>query len=75
MMFQESGELSHKLKPGMKVKVAPADVDRKPTAPAISATVSSANPAAGNLVKLCVTLDSPSTSFIVGDVARVLEAE
>jgi hypothetical protein len=72
-LFQESGELSHKLKPGMKVRVAPAGVDRKPTASPVSGSVAAAK-MAGNLGKVTVTLDAASTAFIPGNVARIWEA-
>jgi hypothetical protein len=73
-LFQESGELSHKLKPGMKVRVAPAGVDRRPTAPAVPGVVASAKAVPGNVVEASVTLDSPSTAFVPTNVARLWEA-
>jgi hypothetical protein len=73
-LFQESGELSHKLKPGMKVRVAPAGVDRKPTAAPVTGAVAAAK-MAGNLGKVTVTLDSASPALIVGHVARIWEAQ
>jgi hypothetical protein len=72
-LFQESSELSHKLKPGMKVRVAPAGVDRKTTAAPVTGSVSAAK-MAGNLGKVTVTLDAPPTGFIPGNVARIWEA-
>jgi len=72
-LFQESGDLSHKLKPGMKVRVAPAGVDRKPTAAPVTGSVAEAK-MLGNLGKVTVTLDASSTAFIPGNVARIWEA-
>jgi hypothetical protein len=72
-LFQESGDLSHKLKPGTKVRVAPAGVDRKPTAGPVTGSVAAAK-MAGNLGKITVTLDAPSTTFVPGNVARLWEA-
>ena len=40
-LFNEGSEIMKKLKPGTVVRVAPAGVDRKPTAPAITGTVAS----------------------------------
>jgi hypothetical protein len=73
-LFQESGELSHKLKPGMKVRVAPAGVDRKAIGTPAMGSVASAR-MAGNLGKVTVTLDAHDTRFVVGNVARVWEAQ
>ena len=73
-LFQESGELSHKLKPGMKVRVAPAGVDRKAIGTPALGSVASAR-MAGNLGKVTVTLDAHDTKFLVGNVARVWEAQ
>jgi hypothetical protein len=73
-LFQESGELSHKLKSGMKVRVAPAGVDRKPVSAPVSGTVAAAK-MAGNLGKVTVTLDTAGSGFTPGTVARVWEAK
>lgn len=71
-LFQESGELSHKLKPGMKVCVAPAGVDRKAIGtPAIGSVVSAKM--AGPLGKVTVTLDGRNTALVPGKVARLWE--
>jgi hypothetical protein len=69
-LFQEAGEVSRGLKSGQKVLVAPAGVDRKPTAPAVTGSVA-ASKMAGNLGKVTITLDAPAMNFQVGEVARV----
>ena len=68
-LFQEGNEISKTLKAGQKVKVAPAGVDRKPTAEPISATVTSAK-MQGNLCKVSLTLEG-SAAFPAGTLARV----
>jgi len=73
-LFQESGDLSHKLKPGAKVRVAPAGVDRKPTSAPVTGAVTEAK-MGGNLGKVSVKLDAPSTGFTPGNVARIWEAQ
>lgn len=73
-LFQEGGEIAHQLKPGMKVRTAPAGVDRKPTREAVTATVAEAK-MAGNLGKVTLTLDAASTDFKPSDVARVWMAQ
>ena len=69
-LFQESGDISRAMKAGQKVQVAPAGVDRKPTATPVTGTVSAIK-MAGNLGKVTVTLEAASTAFPVGDVARL----
>jgi hypothetical protein len=69
-LFQESGELSHQLKAGTKVRVAEAGVDRKPTMTPVTGAVTEAK-MAGNLGKVTITLDAPSTAFTAGNVARI----
>lgn len=73
-LFQESGELSHKLKPGMKVRVAPAGVDRKATGTPLTGSVTAAK-MAGNLGKVSITLDAADAKFVVGNVARLWEVQ
>jgi len=72
-LFQESGDLSHKLKPGMKVRVAPAGVDRKAIGTPVAGSVAVAK-MAGNLGKVTITLDAKDAKLVVGNVARVWEA-
>ena len=75
-LFWESTDLSHKLKPGMKVRVAPAGVDRKPTsAPVTGSVAAEVKMLSGNVGKVQVKLDAPSTAFAPGNIARVWEAE
>lgn len=69
-LFQEGGDISHALKPGQSVRIAPASVDRKPTAEPVHGTVSAAK-MAGNLGKVTITLDAPSPVFQPGIVARL----
>lgn len=69
-LFQECGEMSWRLKPGQKVRVAPAGVDRKPTSAPVTGTIASAR-MAGNLGKVTVTLDNASTAFQPAAVARL----
>lgn len=72
-LFQESGELSHKLKAGMKVRVAPAGVDRKAIGTPVTGSVTAAR-MAGNLGKVSITLDAADAKLAVGQVARLWEA-
>ncbi|MDB6140031.1 MAG: hypothetical protein JWO94_3103 [Verrucomicrobiaceae bacterium] len=69
-LFQEGGETARTLKPGQKVRLAPAGIDRKPTAAPVNGTVTEAK-MAGNLGKVTVTLDAPATGFQPGVVARL----
>ena len=69
-LFWEGSDISHGLKAGQKVRVAPAGVDRKPTMAPVTGTVAAAK-MAGNLGKITVTLDAASTAFPVGGVARL----
>ena len=69
-LFQESSDIARALKAGQKVRVAPADVDRKPTTAPVIGTISAAK-MQGNLGKVTVTLDAASTAFPVGNVARL----
>jgi hypothetical protein len=72
-LFQEAGEQSRKLKSGQKVKVAPAGVDRKPTAAPLTATVAEAK-MDRNLARLTVTLDAEAPDFKPAGLARVWPA-
>ncbi len=69
-LFQEGGDIARALKPGQKVRLAPAGTDRKPTAAPVTGTVTEAK-MAGNLGKVTITLDTPSALFQVGAVARL----
>jgi len=70
-LFQEGNDVSRNLKPGDKIRVAPAGVDRNPTAPAIAGAIASAKMVSGPVCKVSVTLDSASEAFPVGVVARL----
>jgi hypothetical protein len=54
-LFQEARELARDLKPGQAVRVAPAGVDRKPTAAAVEGVVSGSKPV-GSLTEVTITL-------------------
>ena len=69
-LFQEGGDISRALKAGQKVRVAPAGVDRKPTAAPVTGIIAKAA-MAGNLGKITVTLDEPTAAIAVGNVARL----
>jgi len=69
-LFQESGEVSHALKAGQKIRVVAAGVDRKPTGTPATGTVAAAK-MAGNLGKVTLTLDAGSAGFRQGGVARM----
>jgi hypothetical protein len=70
-LFQEGNDVSRSLKPGDKIRVAPAGVDRKPTAPAVAGVIASAKMVSGPVYKVSVTLDNASDAFPVGIVARL----
>jgi hypothetical protein len=70
-LFSEGGEFFAKLKPGTKVRVAPAGVDRKPTAEPMAAVVEETKPT-GRIAAVTLKLDQPADSaFQVGNLARV----
>ncbi len=69
-LFQESGDIARQLKPGQKVRVAAAGVDRKPTSAPITGSIASAK-MAGNLGKLTLTLDAAPSGFQSGGVMRL----
>jgi hypothetical protein len=69
-LFWESNEIASSLKAGQKVSVAPAGVDRKATAPAVTGVIATAK-MQGNLGKLTVKLDAPSAGFVVGGITRL----
>jgi hypothetical protein len=70
-LFQEGNDVSRNLKPGDKIRMAPAGVDRKPTAPAVAGAIASAKMVSGPVCKVSVTLDNASDAFPVGVVARL----
>ena len=69
-MFPEGSDLIKDLKAGQKVQVAPAGVDRNPTAQAVAATVTEAK-TVGRYLTLTLTLDSAGTPFQVAGLARL----
>ncbi len=69
-LFWEGNDLSHALKPGVKVRVAPAGVDRKPTAAPVEGTVTESK-FVGPLNKTVLTLNAPVSGFNVGAVSRL----
>jgi hypothetical protein len=69
-LFQEAGDVSRQLKAGQKVRVAPAGVDRKPTAQPITGSVTAAQ-MERSLGKVTVALDAASTSFVSKGLARL----
>jgi hypothetical protein len=72
-LFQESGELARKWKAGEKIRVAPAGVDRKPSAAPVSGSIAAIKPA-GNLTKITLTLDEEAKAFRAGELARIWAA-
>jgi hypothetical protein len=69
-LFQESGEISHALKAGQKIRVVAAGVDRKPIGTPSAGSVAAAK-MAGNLGKITITLEAASAGFQPGGVARL----
>jgi len=72
-LFQESGEVSHALKAGQKIRVVAAGTDRKPIGTPATGTVATAK-MAGNLGKVTLTLDAASAGFQPGGVVRLWTA-
>jgi hypothetical protein len=58
-LFSDGAEFFGKLKPGVKVRVAPAGVDRKATGQPIAAVVEASKPA-GRTAALTLKLDTPA---------------
>jgi len=58
----------------MKVRVAPASVDRKAIGTPATGSVTAAK-MAGNLGKVSIALDAGSSPLVVGNVARLWEAQ
>jgi hypothetical protein len=69
-LFQESGEIARQLKPGQKIRIAPAGVDRKAIGTPVTGTITAAK-MAGNLGKATLTLDAAATGFQPGGVMRL----
>jgi hypothetical protein len=69
-LFQEAGEQARVLKPGQKIRVAPAGVDRKPNGAPVTGAIVTAQ-MSGPLGKVTLTLDSESTDFQPAGLARL----
>ena len=69
-LFHESGEVMKLLKPGGRVRVAPAGVDRKPSASHVAATIVSAK-VIGRLCEVALTIPPAATGFRPTGVARL----
>ncbi len=69
-LFQEAGDIARQLKPGQKVRVAAAGVDRKPTGAPLTGAITAAK-MAGNLGKVTLTLDATSADFQPAGLARL----
>lgn len=69
-LFQEAGDIARQLKPGQKVRVAAAGVDRKPAGAPVTGIIAAAK-MAGNLGKVTLTLDAASADFHPAGVTRL----
>jgi hypothetical protein len=69
-LFPEGDDITKGLKAGQKVKVAPAGVDRNPTAKAVTATVTEAK-TVGRYLTLTLTLEAGGAPFEVAGLARL----
>jgi hypothetical protein len=69
-LFAEADETNKQLKPGKKVTVAPAGVDKKPNAGVVPGTVTSVK-TAGQLTKVVVQLEKPGPQFTPTNLARL----
>jgi hypothetical protein len=69
-LFREGSEFAQKLVTGTKVQLAPAGIDRKPSAPSIEGIIVAAK-MLGNLCKVKVKVDGDTGTFVVGEVARL----
>lgn len=69
-LFNESGDVMKQLKPGVRVRIAPAGVDRKPSGLAVMGTVVSVK-MKGRLCEVVVTVGPAVGSFQPAGVARL----
>lgn len=69
-LFQEATEVALTLKPGQKIKVAPAGADRKPSGDAITGSVISCK-RQGKTFKVELKTDAVPKDFIVTELARL----
>ena len=65
-MFRETGEFVGRIKPGVAVRLAPAGVDRRPTADPVAAKVTAVQ---GNLLTL--TIPAETTTLPTGALVRL----
>jgi hypothetical protein len=73
-LFQEARESCHRLKAGQKVRLAPAGIDRTPSAAAETGTLTAIQPA-GALFKLTITLEAaPRSEWPAGTLTRLWPA-
>jgi hypothetical protein len=70
-LFSEGSDLAKALRPGRKVWVAPAGVDRKPTTRPTTGVLTAVKPARGNLHELAVTVDAGTDAFKPTGIARL----
>ncbi len=70
-VFPEAMDVAKGLKAGRKVRVAPAGVDRKPTAPPAAGTLTAIKAGRGNVHEATITLAAPATGFAPAGLFRV----
>jgi len=73
-LFWEGIDENRKLKPGQKIRVATAGVDRKPVTAPVAGTVTTSK-SAGPLFKVTLTLDAPPAGMNPGAIARLWRTE
>lgn len=73
-LFAEGAEIAKALKLGSTIRVAPAGIDRKPTAPAVDATVTLAD-SKGRETKVTLTIPTGTAKFHPTELARVWSGE
>ncbi len=70
-LFPEGQDAAKALKPGQAVTVAPAGVDRAPTAAPVAGTVTAAKAGKGNTTEVAVTVPGGSAGFAPAGVLRL----
>jgi len=70
-LFPEAADFAKRLKAGQNVRVAPAAVDRKPTAEAVVGTLKSIAPARGNVHEVVITVKAGTAGFKPTALARL----
>ena len=73
-LFWEGIDENRQLKPGQKIRVATAGVDRKPTTAPVTGTLTSSK-SSGPLFKVSLKLDAPPTGMTPGAIARLWRTE